>query len=180
MTTAISLLILALQLLTAVSNNPNLPASFRQTAISVAQEAIQQANAAQSTVVPVVIQPQDYATIQGQPTPTTPNAPVLYGSVTATQPMPTDKSDIVMTIEDQRQTIDGPLTMIKIIVNDENGKPINNIPISLTYNGKTTDAKIDTTYGQDPTPYHQFSIFQADNVNTFTIKANGMEKSFTF
>lgn len=78
MTSAISLLTLALSLLTAVQQNPQLPTEFRDQAIDIAQTAIVEANKeisakALAAPQPVPVAKSTYGEYQGVPGATMPN-----------------------------------------------------------------------------------------------------------
>lgn len=133
MTSALTLLLLAFQLLTAVANNPTLPQSFRDTAITVANQAIDAANKEQAAAQTTV---QNNATIQVQtntPATVTPTIAPVFGSVTP-QPvyMPTKDTQIKHVISGSDDT--GTYYEIRVKYT-EDSKLINTIPVTLSGDG---------------------------------------------
>lgn len=175
MTTGLSLLILAMQLLTAVVNAPNLPQTFRDQAVQVAQIAIQESNrelaleaisASSTSIVVPTITPD----IIQQVINTTP----VFSGTPPQAPMPTQPIDqSAITIENLGQIkkpnwdpeMVAPFGMywLKVKVLDSNGQtkraysPKDLQPISMTIDGKTEDQKIDAIDSEGQT-YRIFSI----------------------
>jgi len=126
---------------------------------------------------------QEIAQIEAQqqstPIQSTQTTPLFGGTLQTTQesqPMPTDKSAI--TVENEGQQ--GPATdqmpykqfYLKVRVLDENGNTVNQAPVSMTVNGQTENAKIDTKETpQSIDYYHTFSFApqtSGDTSITFT------------
>lgn len=149
MAQALTLLMLAIQLLTVVASTPNLPQSFRDNAVKIANIAIVEATTELSTqatstqlispdiiqaIVPIVI-PQNI----GSP------SQVIISM---------DKSQVSV-----EQTISSNgVFLFKTRVLDANGDTINGAPISLKIGDASEDRKIDTRMTlQDSDYFHTFT-----------------------
>ncbi len=129
MTSAYTLLLLAFHLLTIVSTTPNIPDSLKQTAISIANQAIVEANreialsANQDIIIPVapapVYVPQDPITGSTQITNTMEDKSAVTSEIIKTSPV------------DKENSVPYGSYTIRLRVLDESGKTVNGAPVTI-------------------------------------------------
>lgn len=166
MDAVVTLLILALQLLNAVSANPNAPADLRAEATTVANAAILEANAelAQSNTPPIITSaPTIPAPIQTQTQPVFGNIPMTTTDM-ENDISPIDQSAITIsaTISAPDASRGNPFGKISLQarVLDKDGNTVDKAPIAMTLgDGDPVFAKIDTILSTETNTdhYHTFS-----------------------
>lgn len=185
MNVALSLLMLALSLLTQVANTPNLPQSFRGNAVSIANIAIVEANkaiaeqnAATTTPTPVpTISPMTVQDVTPQPT---------FGAIIQPpMPAPQDLSGITVSTDTDTKNE----YAFKVSVLDTNGKHILKAPITISIpthtfpewytmnretNGQSTTGSADwkTTFGEINLPKgtHDVTFTSGNLTKTITLE----------
>lgn len=140
MTTALGLLISAMQLLAIVSANPQLPQSFRDNAIVVANHAITvaQTELAKSpeSPAPAIIAVTNQPTFGAIPQPTSQTI----------QSMPEKTKEITLNIGQAGES-DGVVSYEITATYTENGEPVNNIPVTITVTD-SPERSVDLVHGK--------------------------------
>lgn len=145
------LLLLAFQLLSLVAATPNISASIRQQAITIANQAIVEAQAelAVSTPAPIIAStnaPQQNV-VQPQPAPV--QQSIIQPAIIQTKVMDQSKADIII-VESSDAKIDAVngipygTYFFQVRILDSNGNPVKGVPVSMTIDGKTINRTIDT------------------------------------
>lgn len=169
MTIAINLLISAMTLLTMIQQNPNLPQSFKDSAVSIANQAIvvaqdEIAKANQTAINPVVINTVTPVQTVQQPT---------FGGIITAMETPVDKSEIIAEQIGYSKDADTPYFgdySFKVSVLNAKGEYINKAEVTMSapedfyksvgqenskrltenQNGNPADGKWYTTFGYIP------------------------------
>ena len=182
MTSALALLLGAMQLLAVVSTTPNISEDFKAQAIQVANYAIQIAQ----TEIAAQNQPTDTAVLQpvGNPQNVTPQqtSPDFGATI---QPM--DKSDFVVEeakkvgAADPQNGIPYGTWFIKAYVLDSDGEYVQNAEILLTLGEYADTRKTDTVSTLHGKDYHRtFSLTPSKNgTQTLTFKSGDKTKQIT-
>ena len=177
MNTALGLMVLALSLLTQVSSNPSLPKSFRDTAIQVANQAIDEANkqlATQSipqSTSQSTVQPISSATIQQITQPT-------FGATQIT--MPDIKKEVQVDTEATMVNVNGTYVNLFAFYR-EDGKALSDVPVTLTSDDGVSMSVNTGPNGYkhgEPAAFIQYRPLKAGN-RSITLTANGVSKTIT-
>lgn len=131
MTIAINLLISAMTLLTMIQQNPNLPQSFKDSAVGIANQAIvvaqdEIAKANQTATNPVVINTVTPVQTVQQPT---------FGGIIVPMETPIDKSAIIAELLKVTKDADTPYFgnyILKVSVLNANGEYVNKAEVSMS------------------------------------------------
>ena len=174
---ALALLLLAVNLLTQVANSPNLPQSFKDNAVSIANVAISEANKELAATSTAIISPISVAAIQPIVNPQIQNQQPIFGSTmqTSMSETPTDKSAITLLSQD----IDyRGLYAFVVQVLDTNGKPIHKAPIHISTSvtlpewytiDRYTDSEGPTSKSENwRTTFGEIALIKGSNTIIFT------------
>lgn len=181
MSATVALLLSAIQLLTLVVSTPNLPQPIRETALTVAFQAINEANRQQGL-------PEVDATLYTQYTQTPVAGNTQTSTIATTTPvsMPESKAQLRVVIDERfehggyRDPANGvPFGeyFYKVSLLDEQGKNVNGVEVILeapdNVNGKKMVKKIDTISTTGAVDYYHTFSYIPSTAGTKTLVFTG-------
>lgn len=186
MQAALTLLISAFQLLTMVAHIPNLPQSFKDSAISIANQAIAVAKDEVATADQSVPTNQSATITVQNIQPVAPTFGVQSTIQSVIIPV-MDKSEIKTTVTKIKQgNSDAPFGVyfVKVEVLGTDGNNINGLDVTMNAQDNLFSPeteKIDTVLTLGSKGYYHTFVFQPTSVGTKTIdiSSNNMNKSVT-